>query len=64
MEMVIFIIYVALGYWAVNKTIYANKVVIYSDGIALWGKKVGLAMIIGFILIPIAIVKTILDRHK
>ena len=62
MELVLFIVYIVAGLWAVNKVICANKVVIYSDGMAFFIKRVVLATFLGFILIPIALIKTLLGR--
>lgn len=54
----VFLIYLILGYWAVGQTVYANKIVIYS-GTAFYCKKIAIAFLIGWILIPIAILKCI-----
>lgn len=54
---IVAIIYIVLGYWAVNKVIYEGKVVIYTDGMNLFIKKVTYAIILGWLLIPIAILK-------
>lgn len=55
--MILFLLYLAAGYWAVNKTIYANKIVFYSRWTDLFGRKIILAFLLGWILIPIAIFK-------
>ncbi len=57
-EQIIIIIYLVAGYWAVGQTIYANKVVIYT-GNALFVKKVTLGFLLGWFLIPVAIIKKI-----
>ncbi|MCI8980744.1 MAG: hypothetical protein HFE52_08795 [Clostridia bacterium] len=59
--MIILIIYMILGYWAVGRTIYANKVVIYT-GTTFMAKKIGLGLFFGWILIPIAILKLFFGR--
>lgn len=59
---ILFLIYLVIGYWAVNKVFYENKVVIYSDGFALFEKKLVYAVFLGWILIPIAIIKKIFQR--
>ena len=59
MEKVLVILYWAVGYWAVNKVLYENKVVIYSSYSALLIKKLSYALFLGWILIPIAILKSI-----
>lgn len=61
MDMILLIIYFIAGYWAVGKTIYANKIVIYT-GNALFFKKLFLGMFLGWILIPVAIIKKIISK--
>lgn len=56
------IIYCIVGFWAVNKVIYEGKVVIYSDGMQLFIKKIVYAFFLGWALIPIAIIKCLLGR--
>lgn len=55
------IIYGIVGYWAVGRTIYANRIVF-----GTWDKiiieKIGLALILGWLLIPIAIIKALLGK--
>jgi hypothetical protein len=59
--MVIFI-YMILGYWAVGKTIYKNRVLIgTASGIFL--RKVTIGFLLGWILIPIAIVLALTARR-
>lgn len=56
MEMFIFIVYSALGYWAVGQTIYANKIQVGTmKNIFLTRLVVGI--LLGLILIPVAILK-------
>ena len=55
------IIYMVLGYWAAGKTVYANKVIIYS-GSTFFACFVGVGLIGEWILLPIAIIKTILGH--
>ena len=57
----LFIIYVIAGYWAAGVVFYENKIVIHTFG-ALFFRKVMLGMILGFILIPIAIIKRVFSR--
>ena len=61
MESIITIIYMVAGYWAVGQTIYANKVVIYT-GNTFFLKKVALGFMLGWILIPVAVIKKIFIR--
>lgn len=56
------IIYLVLSYWAVGKVIYADKVVFYSSWTAFFAKKMAIGLLIGWILIPIAILKIIFGR--
>ena len=61
MAAILVVIYMAAGYWAVGKTIYANKIRIGTLGNLfvqrlIWGK------LLGFILIPVAIIKSARGR--
>lgn len=60
--MILLLIYAVVGYWAANKVIYEGKVVIYSDGMQFFMKKLVYAVFLGWILIPIAIIKCLLSR--
>ena len=61
MQIVLIVIYLVLGYWATGKTIYANKVVIYQFG-QLFIQRMTLGAILGIVLIPWAIIKTLMGR--
>jgi hypothetical protein len=61
MEYVILGVYVVLGYWACGKTIYANKIRIGTAN-NLFLTRLILGILLGFILIPVAIIKTIFFR--
>lgn len=52
------IIYVILGYWAVGQTIYADKVR-FGTLQGLFLSRLALAVFLGWVLIPIALVKMI-----
>ena len=54
------LIYLVLGYWATGRTIYKNKILI-GTGQAIFMKKVMMGAILGFVLIPIAIIRIILE---
>ena len=58
MDTILLIAYVALGYWAAGKTVYANKIRIgtFKD-LVLTRLIVG--VLLGWILIPVAIIKSI-----
>jgi len=60
MEMLL-IIYMILGYWAVGKTIYKNKILI-GDFVTIFMRKLIFGMFLGWILIPIAIVSSLIGR--
>ena len=56
--MVLLLIYMALGYWATGRTIYANKVLIGTE-IGVFGRKLCMGFLFGWALIPWAIIKMI-----
>ena len=51
---VLFFIYVILGYWATGKTLFYNKIVCRAPGV-LFGERLGLGILLGWILIPVAL---------
>ena len=61
MEMFIIVIYAIAAYWAVGQTIYANKIRIgtYKD---LFFTQLIIGIFLGFILIPVAIIKKFLFK--
>ena len=59
---ILFLVYMVLGYWATGKTIYANKIVIYS-GNTLFMSRFLLGLLLGFILIPIALIKVFVFKR-
>lgn len=59
MESILFILYVVLGYWAVGKTIYANKIRIGTTK-DLFLTRCILGILLGMVLIPIAIIRKVL----
>lgn len=54
------IIYLILGYWATGKTIYRNKILI-GTGQSIFLQRVTVGFCLGFILIPIAIIRLVLE---
>ena len=56
-----FIVYCLAGYWAVNRTIYANYV-LYGDLAAIFMRKVLVCMLAGPVCIPLAIIKTVAGK--
>lgn len=61
MGTILFMIYFIAGYWATGKTIYANKIIIYS-GNTFFVRRMTYGMLFGFILIPWALIKVFLNR--
>jgi hypothetical protein len=56
LKAIIVMIYIIAGYWATGQTIYANKIIIYS-GYEFFIKRLFLGFGLGWILIPIALLK-------
>ena len=54
-------IYMALGYWATGRTIYANKIIIHAPG-ALFFRRLVWGLFLGWLLIPLAIIKLIFGK--
>lgn len=58
MEMIIYLI---LGYWAAGQTVFKNKIMISSQIGGIFLQKLAVAFILGWILIPVAIIKLIIS---
>lgn len=56
------VIYMILGYWAIGRTIYRNKILIGSAG-RIFMQKLILGTCLGWILIPIAIIQLLFFRR-
>ena len=56
MRELLFLVYIIAGWWAANRTFYANKT-LFGIIYAIWTQKFIVAMFLGWILIPIAIIK-------
>lgn len=56
------ILYIVLGYWATGKTIFANKILVSSDVLSIYFERAFMGILLGWILIPIAIIKKIAGR--
>ena len=54
------LIYVILGYWATGHTIYKNSILI-GTGQAIFMRRVIMGFLFGFILIPVAILRILLE---
>lgn len=59
---ILVIIYLVAGYWATGKTIFANKILIYSQPGDLFFQRVMYGAVFGLVLIPWAILKGIFSR--
>ena len=57
---IIALLYVAAGYWATGEVLYKNKIIIEFQSGALFARKLIYGAFLGWILIPIAIVKKLL----
>ena len=62
MEAILFIAYFLGGYWAVNRTIFANKMVFYRKPTDLFIQKAVYAAFLGWLLIPVALIKKLFGR--
>lgn len=56
--MILVVLYLAAGYWATGRTIYANSVMV-GTGSAIFGRRLGMGLLFGWILIPIALIRVI-----
>lgn len=59
--MILFFIYMAAGYWSTGLTIYSNKVLI-GTGSTIFMRKLIMGTLLGWILIPLAIIKMITNK--
>lgn len=57
--MLLFILYMLLGYWGVSVVLYQNKVVIEFFPGQLAIKKLGLALVLGWLMFPLAAIMKI-----
>ena len=60
-EYIIIFIYAAASYWAAGKTVYANKLMI-GKASDIFLQRLIVGCLLGIILIPIAIIKSIFSR--
>lgn len=58
---ILFLVYAALGYWATERTVYANKILVGSSS-AIVGRKLAVGIVFGWALIPAALIKVIFLR--
>lgn len=59
MKTLLVIVYLALGYWATGQTIYRNRILI-GTGQGIFLHRLIVGAILGFILIPVAIIMCII----
>lgn len=58
MDNILLLVYIALGYWACGKTIYANKIRIGTAS-NLFISRFILGFFLGWILIPVALIRVV-----
>ena len=58
---ILLIVYWIAGYWATGQTIFANKIIIHQFG-ELFIQRLILGLILGWALIPIAILKNVFSK--
>ena len=58
---ILFFIYMAAGYWATGKTIYANKI-LFGTGNAIFMQRLIMGTLFSWALIPIALIKIFTGR--
>lgn len=61
-EFILVMIYWILGYWAVNKVWYSRRNYIVYDGAKFFVQKGIVALFLGWLAIPIAVVMVILKK--
>lgn len=60
--MIILILYACAGYWAVGKTIFANKVIVSNKIGGAAFLRLFYGLLLGWCLIPIAIIKMLFHK--
>lgn len=63
MGAILIIVYIIAGYWATGRTIYANKILIGDMG-SIFIRRACMGAILGWCLIPIAIIKIIIEKKN
>lgn len=59
--MILFFIYMAFGYWATGRTIYANKILI-GAGNVIFMRRLIWGTLLGWLLIPVALIRMFLGK--
>ena len=63
MSLVLFIAYAAASYWAAKQTVYANKIMVSSKLGAVFTQILIVGMLLGWALIPLALIKSFLGKR-
>lgn len=63
MEGFLLLVYLIAGYWATGKTIYANKVII-AEPTKFMTRRIALGFLFGWVLVPVAIIKIVLENKS
>lgn len=58
------LVYVIAGYWATGWTLYYNKIVIETQPGGLFCKRLAYGIFLGWILIPIAIIRKLIHGKE
>jgi hypothetical protein len=56
------IIYIAAGWWAINKVWYSKRVYLVNDSLKFYLQKFLLVIMFGWALIPIAVIMLLLGK--
>ena len=59
-KIILALVYVIAGYWATGWTLYYNKIVIETQPGGLFCKRLVYGIFIGWILIPVAIIRKLI----
>ena len=62
LEIIILVIYVVAGWWAINKVWYSKRVYLVSDSAGFYIRKLVVAIFLGWLCIPIAIIMKLLGK--
>lgn len=59
---VVFVVYMAAGWWAANRVWFSKRTYIVTDSAAFYGKKIAMAFLLGWLFIPIAIIQMVKNK--
>ena len=54
--------YIILGYMAASKVWYSKRVYLVTDSVKFYAQKVAVAMFLGWVFIPIALIQILMER--